>query len=113
MTKFNPRNDALARAIAVALLGVVPGVALGAIPAVTQVFVDRDVSPNLINVVGTSFEPLTSVSLGGTALTVVSRSASLVTAQLPAIYAYGDYLLVVTNPGNRGGTATPSRSKAK
>ena len=46
------------------------------------------------------------MQLGSTSLTVTGTSATIVSANLPALLAYGDYLMTVTAPGNKGGTTT-------
>ena len=82
-----------------------PTLASAAVPTVTQVFTDTNSSPQRLNIVGTGFDGTSTVTLGSTALTVTARSATVLTASLPPLVAYGDYLLSVTNPGNKGGVA--------
>src|SRR5262245_54828560 len=84
------------------MFGVSP--VFAAAPTISQVYFDLTSSPGTVSIVGTGFLSTTTVSLGSTSLTVTGASSTVVTASLPGLLAYGDYLMTVTTPGNKGGT---------
>ena len=96
----------LAEATSVALLLLTSGLAMAAAPTVSQVFFDVSSSPGKVHIVGTNFRAGRSVRLGDTPVAVTAASTTVVTATLPALLPYGDYLLTVKTPNPGGGTVT-------
>ncbi len=64
-------------------------------------------TPYILTINGSGYYAATTVTLGGTPLTIASRTATQLTVNVPAFVA-GTYSLVVTNPAPGGGSATQS-----
>src|SRR5678816_623219 len=91
----------LSDAIVIALASMVANVAMAAAPTVSQVFFD--LGSGEVSIVGTGFKPGTLVTLGSTAITVTATTTTVVTATLPALLPYGDYLMTIKTPNPSGG----------
>lgn len=80
--------------------------ATAAPPTISQVYFDLQANPRQISIVGSNFKAGTLVRLGGTNLVITALGPAVLTADLPAMLAFGDYLLEVRVPNPQGGNVS-------
>lgn len=81
--------------LALLLCASAPVLATG--PVITQISFGLATNPKTITLNGSGYTSTTVVKLAGTALTKVSQTATSYTANLPANFAAGDYLLTAVS----------------
>ena len=88
------------------LLSLAAGVAVAAPPTVSQIHFDLLADPKQVNIVGTNFKAGALAKLGGMDLVVTAVGPTVITADLPAMLAFGDYLVEVRTPNPQGGSVS-------
>ena len=76
-------------------------VASVATPSITSAIVNYTVTPNTITITGQGFTTTETANLNGQLLQVVSRTATVIVANLPASLPAGSYQLEVTDTAKK------------